>query len=91
MVESVDDDDRSDPVAVEAFPGLPHQDAELFAPLMQRVIAKTQPDQTAVAQLRADIGQKVIGLSAPDALGSARHIRQVADEPGICFGGQRHL
>ena len=49
MVEPVDDDDRSDPVAVEAFTSLPHQDAELFAALMQRVIAKTKSSQTAVA------------------------------------------
>ena len=56
MVEPVDNNDCSDPVAVEAFTSLPHQDAELFAALMQRVTAKTKSNQTAVAQLRADVG-----------------------------------
>ena len=91
MVEPVDDDDCSDPVAVEAFTSLPHQDAELFAALMQRVIAETKSNQTTVAQLRADIGQEVVGLPATHALSSARHVRQVANEPDICFSGQRNL
>ena len=91
MVEPVDDDDCSDPLAGEAFTSLPHHDAELFAAFMQRVIAKTKSNQTAVAQLRADVGQEVVGLPATHALSSARHVRQVANEPDICFSGQRHL
>ncbi|MCY1375495.1 hypothetical protein D9M69_629140 [compost metagenome] len=49
MVEPVDDDDCSDPVAVEAFTSLLYQDAELLSALMQRVVAKTKSKQTAVA------------------------------------------
>jgi hypothetical protein len=49
MVEPVDDDDCSDPVAVEAFTSLLYQDAELLSALMQRVVAKTKSKQTAIA------------------------------------------
>ncbi len=65
MVEPVDDDDCSDPVSVEAFTSLLYQDAELLSALMQRVIAKTKSSQTAVAQLRADVGQEIVGLNRP--------------------------
>src|SRR6185312_11297501 len=89
--EPVDDDNCSGPVAVEAFTSLPHQDAELFAALMQRLIAKTKSNQTAVAQLSADVSQEVVGLPATHSLSSARHVCQVTNEPDICFSGQRNL